>query len=276
MLKVAENESGNGGLTARQRCAMVLRKFRMLQPADQLFFYYLLFRQRKKNRLFSKNNPDSPVPPMSILYDILGTCDVEGFFISGREHAGYIRDIICQSHDGKSLKILEWGCGPARVLHYLRSPTGQNWELYGSDYNPRTVDWCRTNHPEIVFYNNNLEPPLKVESASFDVIYCISVFTHLSETLHYQWINEIVRLLKPGGLFISTFHGDRYRNQLNPDEQKLFDDGELVVRDKIREGKKNFTSYHGDRFVQKLLSPFSSRWRLDESGFQQIVWCALK
>jgi SAM-dependent methyltransferase len=117
---------------------------------------------------------------------------------------------------------------------------------------------------------------MKVKSESFDVIYCISVFTHLSEPLHYQWVEEILRLLKPGGLFIGTFHGDRYRDHLDPDEQKKFDDGELVVRDKIREGKKNFASYHGNRFVQNLLSPFSSCWCIDEAGLQQTVWCALK
>lgn len=263
-------------LTKRQRSANVLRKFWMLQAADYLFFIYLLFRQRKVNRTFCDNHPEVSVPPVSILYDIMGTCDIEGFFLSGKEHARSIRDIICRSHAGRPLKIFEGGCGPARVLQYLKSPFGERWELYGSDYNPRTVNWCRTNLPHIVFLNNKLEPPILAESASFDVIYCISVFTHLSESLHYQWIQEILRLLKPGGLFIGTFHGNSYRDHLSPEEQQRFDNGELVVRDKIREGKKNFASYHGDRFVQNLLSPFSSVLCRDESGFQQIVWCAIK
>lgn len=264
------------GLTTRQRCAHILRRLWLLQPADHLYFLWVLLRQRASNRAFHEKHPDVPVPPMSILYDIMGTCDAAGFYESGREHARYIRDIICRTHAGKPLKILEWGCGPARVLQHLQSPSEECWELYGADYNPRTVGWCRANHQQIVFYNNNLEPPLQAESASFDVIYCISVFTHLSEALHYQWVEEIRRMLKPGGLFISTFHGDNYRIRLSPEELKRFDNGELIVRDRIREGKKNFTAYHGERFVEKLLSPFSARWRVDQPGFQQIVWCALK
>lgn len=264
------------GLTRRQRCASLLRRLGVLQPADYIFFLYLLARLRKTNRRFRHDNPEVRVPPMPILYDILGSCDIEGFFRSGREHAVAIADIICSSHDGRPLDILEWGCGPARVLQFLDSPSGRQWKLYGSDYNSKTVDWCRNNLPHIGFFNNELEPPLQAESARFDVIYCISVFTHLSEPLHYQWINEIVRLLKPGGLFIGTFHGQNYRDHLNQEEQKRFDNGELVVRDKIREGKKNYASYHGERFIRNLLSPFSSVRSHDTPAFQQIVWCAIK
>lgn len=263
-------------LTVRQRCAAVLRKFWVLQAADDLFFLFLLFRQRIRNRNFRLSHPYVCVPPASILYDILGTCDIEGFYISGKEHASSIGEIIGQTFTGRPLKILEWGCGPARVLQYLQSSSDDQWELWGSDYNPATVNWCRINLPQIQFLHNNLEPPIQAEPGSFDVIYCISVFTHLSESLHYQWIQEILRLLKPGGLFISTFHGNCYRNHLSPEEQKKFDSGELVVRDKIREGKKNFSAYHGDRFVYNLLSPFSSFWCLDKLAFQQTVWCALK
>lgn len=263
-------------LTLRQRCAAVLRKMCLLQLADYLFFLFLLFRQREGNRNFCQNHPEVCVPPAAILYDILGTCDIAGFFLSGKEHASSIGKIICQSHAGRPLKILEWGCGPARVLQYLQSPSDDLWELYGSDYNPVTIDWCRTNLPQIQFINNSLEPPIKAVSESFDVIYCISVFTHLSESLHYQWMQEIIRLLKPGGLFISTFHGNSYRDHLSLEEQKKFDNGELVVRDNIREGKKNFAAYHGDLFVNNFLSPFSSFWCLDEPSMQQTVWCALK
>jgi SAM-dependent methyltransferase len=269
-------EKVDAELTARQRCAMVLRRLRILQLADQLFFCYLLFRQRKKNQSFRIDNPSLAIPPMPILYDILGTCDVEGYFVSGREHASRIRDIICQHQAGKPLKVLEWGCGPARVLQHLQPPSGQKWELFGSDYNPRTIEWCQANYRNIEFHNNNLGPPLNIESEKFDVIYCISVFTHLSEELHYQWIQEMLRLLKPGGLFISTFHGKNYRKQLCDKEKLQFDSGELVVRDKIREGKKNFTAYHGDRFVKKLLSPFSTSWFFEDPCFRQTVWCAIK
>jgi SAM-dependent methyltransferase len=226
--------------------------------------------------MFLAKNTDVRIPPVSILYDILGTCDIEGFYQSGKEHASSVRDIICQSHNDRPLKIFEWGCGPARVLQYLQSPSEDRWDLYGSDYNPKTVDWWRKSFPHIVFLNNELEPPIQAESASFDVIYCISVFTHLSEPLHYKWIDEIMRLLKPGGLFIGTFHGHRFRDQLEIDERKRFDSGEFVVRDMIREGKKNFTAYHCDCFVQKLLSHFSAIRSLGESSFKQTVWCAVK
>ena len=263
-------------LTVRQRASIVLRRFWLLQLADQLLYFFLRFRLRKSNSIFRCKNPDVRIPPASILYDILGTCDLTGFFQSGCEHANALAGIINKHQPSGLLQILEWGCGPGRVLQYLQSPSESVWELFGADYNPRTIDWCRANLPQIRFFLNDLAPPIPAEAASFDVIYCISVFTHLSESLHYQWIEEIMRLLKPGGLFIGTFHGERYRDHLEPEEQRKFDSGSLVVRDRIREGKKNFAAYHADDFVQSLLSSFTTVWSQEEPGFQQTVWCGIK
>lgn len=262
--------------TIRQRCATVLRGFRVLQLADFAYFLWIAVKQRKSNRLFCSNHPDVCVPPLWTLYDIMGNCDIESYFHTGKEHASLIRTIICRTHSERPLKILEWGCGPARVLQHLAPPPAEKWDLFGSDYNADTIDWCRRNLPHIVFIHNNLAPPLQADAAGFDVLYCISVFTHLSEPLHYQWIQEIHRLLKPGGLFIGTFHGESYRDDLSVAEQRKFDKGELVVRDKIQEGKKNFAAYQGNLFTQNLLSPFSSSWMLDDPGFNQTVWCAIK
>jgi SAM-dependent methyltransferase len=263
-------------LTLRQQLAGMLRKLRLLSLADYLWFLRLQLRHRQANRGFRKENPETRIPPSLILYDILGACDIAGFFQSGKVHALSISTIIHQHFSGETLKILEWGCGPARVLQYLKSPDNQPWKLYGSDYNARTIEWCRLNLPGIKFFQNGLEPPIETDSSTFDVVYCISVFTHLSESLHYKWIEEILRLLKPGGLFIGTFHGERYRDHLSLEEQKSFDAGQLVVRDKIREGKKNYAAYQSDCFVLNLLSPFASAWTNDHKCFQQTVWCAVK
>ena len=83
-------------------------------------------------------------------------------------------------------------------------------------------------------------------------------------------------LLKPGGLFIGTFHGNYYRDQLTNEEQKQFDDGILVVRDKTKEEAKYFSAYHGDKFVHRLLAPFSAPWQEPTQVFRQTVWCAYK
>jgi len=264
-------------LTRIQRLAYVLRKMRLLQLADLCWFLRLYLSSRKANNRFRNKHPNVPVPPQTMLYDIQGNCDLSGFYTSGQEHAHEISRIIAAERPGRTLKILEWGCGPARVLQHLNSPNGSIWELWGSDYNPKSISWCQQNWPGIHFVHNGLEPPIPVKTEFFDVIYCISVFTHLSEVRHYQWITEICRLLKPGGLFIGTFHGNAFRDNLTNDEQRRFDSGELVIRDKIREGKKDFSAYHCDIFVSRILAPFEIVKRLDTvAGFRQTVWTAIK
>ena len=49
-------------------------------------------------------------------------------------------------------------------------------------------------------------PPLGLEHGSFDLIYAISVFTHLTDN-SVPWLLELRRMLKPDGLLIATFMG---------------------------------------------------------------------
>ena len=45
-------------------------------------------------------------------------------------------------------------------------------------------------------------------------IYALSVFTHLTEPVGLAWIDELSRVLKPGGHLLITTHGDHYRDGL--------------------------------------------------------------
>ncbi|MCB0829234.1 MAG: class I SAM-dependent methyltransferase, partial [Solirubrobacterales bacterium] len=50
-------------------------------------------------------------------------------------------------------------------------------------------------------------PPLGLEHESFDLIYAVSVFTHLADE-SLPWLIELHRLLKPGGRLIATYMGE--------------------------------------------------------------------
>jgi len=269
-----ENQSQ---LTVLQRTAFLLRKIHLLQFADYFWFLRIYWLNYKTNSRFKNEYPEAFVPPSLVLYDIQGNCNLFDYYIGGQKQALEISKIISNERSDQSLKILEWGCGPGRILQHLGSPDGGSWELWGSDYNPHSILWCQQHFPKINFIHNDLEPPIALEDSSFDVIYCISVFTHLSEARHYQWINEISRLLKPGGLFIGTFRGEWFRKDLTCDEQLQFDKGEMVIRDKIKEGKKDYAAYHCDNIVIKLLSSFRTSRKLSTAtNFVQTVWLASK
>jgi SAM-dependent methyltransferase len=63
-----------------------------------------------------------------------------------------------------------------------------------------------------------MNPPLPFEDASFDLVYSISVFTHLDEEMQDAWLNELKRVLRPGGILIITVHGLNARKGLSGED----------------------------------------------------------
>ena len=114
----------------------------------------------------------------------------------------------------------------------------------------------------------------------FDCIYALSVFTHLSEKMHYAWINELFKALKENGVLIFTTHGDRYLNKLMHDERAVYDAGLLVIKSQVKEGKKNFTTYHPPKYIKNnLLKDYNVLEHITESNKYQLyqdVWVTKK
>jgi predicted SAM-dependent methyltransferase len=52
----------------------------------------------------------------------------------------------------------------------------------------------------------------------FDLIYAISVFTHLNEDYQFQWLNELNRVAKPKGILVLTVHGRHCWEDLSPQD----------------------------------------------------------
>jgi SAM-dependent methyltransferase len=238
----------------KQKIVKILRDIHLLRLADYLRFVYTQRKYRHENKVFIDNNPGFRLPPPDLAYDAYAHTRWSEYYRNGKEHAQYISGLINKHVVKNPICICEWGCGPARLLRHMEELfPGRSVELFGFDYNIRTIEWCRDNIPNITFLSNSLLPPLPCESNSFDCLYCLSVFTHLSRDLHFQWIDELSRVVKPDGYIILTTHGDLNRSNLMKNESQLYDKGELVVRGNVIEGKRFFVSYHPPSFVKNEL-----------------------
>ena len=240
--------------TIRQKVVHYLRRFHLLRFADYLLFLGNVFRNRKPNRTFLNDHPDFIPPPAHLAYDAYNHTNLDSYYETGLCHSRLVSDLIKKYISENEIKICEWGCGPARVIRHLHKIGNfEKVELFGTDYNEASINWCVKYIDNIRFIRNNLEPPLPLDANTFDCIYAISIFTHLSEKLHYAWIEELFRLLKPNGILIFTTHGDIYAKRLMPTEKEKYDAGRLVVKSQAKEGKKYFAAYHPPQWIRKKL-----------------------
>jgi len=105
-------------------------------------------------------------------------------------------------HDRR--RVLDWGVGCGRVARYFSAAPGI--ELCGVDVDADNIAWCSRNLPG-EYRTVPLRPPAALDAASFDLIYGISVFTHLRERDQRAWLAELDRLAAPGAIILLSFHG---------------------------------------------------------------------
>jgi SAM-dependent methyltransferase len=92
-------------------------------------------------------------------------------------------------------RILDIGCGNGNFLECAGS---RGWETYGIDINPASFEPC-SRHGKIIIGNiENAE----FENNFFDAVFSSSTFYYITRPI--EFLREIKRILKPGGLAVIT------------------------------------------------------------------------
>jgi SAM-dependent methyltransferase len=202
--------------------------------------------------------PDSlPIPPRELHALVSGDdeLDISAFFDVGRFCAhSVVRLLKKRGLDIDDLgAILDFGCGCGRVIRYFNIL--KRAKLYGTDYNPKMIDWCNKNLPFAEFEVNAPSPPLVYRDGSFGLIYAFSVFTHLPEALQVSWLAELSRVLKTSGYLLLTTHGAPYADAfLAPRYREQFRSGQLVVLNEGSSGTNYCSAFHPATYVQQRLA----------------------
>lgn len=210
--------------------------------------------------LFGENKkqlPDNlPVLTPKMIYLVTGQMDADEFYKNGMIGAECIKNIL--EKNGYDIiefnDILDFGCGCGRIMRHWR---GLNKiKFHGVDYNPFLLNFCKKSFPFGTFSVNKLNKSLEYKNETFDFIYAISVFTHLTENMQYFWINELRRILKQGGLLYMTTHGlDRLENaNLNENLRNKFLKGDIVIIHNNLSGTNDCAVFHPDQYVCFKLS----------------------
>ena len=244
-------------LWGRKRAVLdAFDRFRLARPAIRMYELALAARSELLTRRLREAD-GLPLPPARLRTQIGPLHADAAFFLrSGRHNAELVRDLLREQ--GSSVEsldaLLDWGCGCGRVLrHWAGLPRTR---VCGCDIDPKMVTWCKENLPVAEVMVNGLSPPLQYGDSGFDLVYAFSVMTHLSEDLQRSWLQELHRVLRPGGhLLISTL-GEYYasRNRLTASERESFSKGNLVVLYERSAGTSLCSAYHPPEYVRRELA----------------------
>ncbi|MBK6980635.1 MAG: class I SAM-dependent methyltransferase [Betaproteobacteria bacterium] len=102
-------------------------------------------------------------------------------------------------------RVLDWGVGCGRIARHLLA-ADPDADLVGCDIDRDNVEWCAGHLPGGRFVPSDLRPPLPFPDGHFQVVYG-GRFTHLRAPLEALWLEELRRVLSPGGIALVTVHG---------------------------------------------------------------------
>lgn len=102
-------------------------------------------------------------------------------------------------------RILDWGCGCGRLTQHLAMLDGP--EVHGADIDAANVAWASEAYLRATFTRIDPQPPMPYDDATFDLAIGISVFTHLAEDDQFRWLEELRRVIAPGGYALMTVAG---------------------------------------------------------------------
>ena len=189
-----------------------------------------------------------PLPPLALAKRI-GAPTLEEFELVGRETKRTILRCLPRGLDLRGARVLDFGCGVARVLRYF-TEEAKTAEFWGCDIDGPSIRWDVENlSPPFRFFQLSETPTIPMEDSSFDLVYAISVFAHIHIDWHH-WMTEVRRILKPGGYFFVTFMAQ------TPFEEML--------------GQSYFD--YGPNFGKYIKNPFSDWNAGGPMAFQSVEW----
>lgn len=222
---------------------------------------YLQFRRELgvQKRIYAAEAGAHRNPPPALRYRVHRSFDEHNYEEMGRVLAdtivGCLRD---EQVELEHCDVLDFACGPGRVTRDFHAlvPTAR---LAGSDIDAEAIAWAQANLGKLAaFYLNGSTPPTCFQDASFDVVYCISLFTHLDAVSQDAWLADLARVLRPGGVLLATVHGRAASGPCSERERMMLERDGIVFR-VDRKGRFKLdglpdsyqTTYHTRAYIER-------------------------
>jgi SAM-dependent methyltransferase len=241
-------------MSARRAAALALEQIGLQRPAFRAWEWAQVARAWPERLAGGPRESDGlPLPPGLLRVQVTGAARADEFLAQSARAADTVRRAAGEA--GRDIAgfdaVLDFGCGCGRVMRRWATVSGPRF--YGCDYNPKLVEWCQRNLTFAEFAVNGLAPPLPYADRAFDFVYALSVFTHLTEPLQHAWMDELRRIIRPGGLLVFTTRGDAWSWKLTAAERARYDAGRLVTRYEEVSGTNLCAVFHPLAYVHERM-----------------------
>ena len=151
-------------------------------------------------------NSTCPLPSEHDRVRVHGNSSISGFILEG--FSIYCKLIELWNGQSKlpifrNPRVLDWGCGCARVSRYFDT---SKVNLWGADVDEVNLQWCK-DYTGINTVRLTPNPPTSLPKNYFDLIFGISVMSHLDPSMQTDWLKELAESLRSNGLIMLSVHG---------------------------------------------------------------------
>ena len=217
------------------------------------------------------------VPPEALRKRVHGDSDLAGFELRGRSICDDLLDAVAAYRIGlgPASRVLDFGCGCGRVVRHLAPQCRAR--IDGADIDAEAVRWSAANLEGAAFHHTPEMPPLPFEDARFDLVYAISVFTHLPEPMQLAWLAELGRVAKPGAFVLLSVNGPDLLPADDPAAaERMAEHGFCYSRRGETEGLPDFyrTACHAGSYIRRewgKLFRIEAVLRREIGGYQDLV-----
>lgn len=202
-----------------------------------------------------------PIPTPDVR---VGTDSPESYLKRSRKIGSDLQQLMrkhgFQFEDGS--RILDWGCSSGRVIRSF-AEYAERLEIWGVDQVEKTIIWNKRHlSPPFHFVTGTALPHLAFEDGYFDVVFGISVFTHISRLID-SWLMELRRIMKSGGIGVFTIHNEASVQFWRRSGKLPFWIKEPIDLDLLE--RSDCTVFHGDDWGH-IFTIFHSDWVRRECG----------
>jgi SAM-dependent methyltransferase len=183
-----------------------------------------------------------------------------GYWLSGYEdYRTTTRAAAAQGCTGG--RVFDFGGGTGRVFRHFAAQ-GEGWDTWTSDFRLSSVNWNLLHFsPHVKALSNTSSPTLPLPDGYFDLVTAYSVFTHI-DAPELQWLAELRRILKVGGLAFLTIH-DEHTWRAEPSWWERFTDEEgrplgaeppawKAVSSWREDDPYNCNVFHGREYIERV------------------------